>query len=127
MASADLPDMPRDHRKLAAFTLADDLALIVYESSNGFPTSERFGLQAQLRRAAVSIPTNIVEGCGRESERDFLRFLDIAFGSCREVAYLGSLSTRLGFIDTESSDRIDALSGRTAAAIAKLRQALRAT
>ena len=117
--------MARDHRKLAAFTLADDLVLVVYQSSTSHPASERYGLQAQLRRAAVSVPSNIVEGCGREGERDFLRFLDIAFGSCREVAYLGSLSTRLGFIDERSAERIDALTGRTAAAIAKLRQALR--
>ena len=119
--------MSRDHRKLAAFTLADDLVLVVYQSSTGFPASERYGLQSQLRRAAVSIPSNIVEGCGRESERDYLRFLDIAFASCRELAYLGTLSSRLGFIDKEAAERIDTLGGRTAAAIAKLRQALRQT
>lgn len=117
--------MPRDHRKLAAFTLADDLVLLVYRSSTNFPASERFGLQSQLRRAAVSVPSNIVEGCGRESERDYLRFLDIGFASCRELAYLGTLSSRLGFLDAQSAESIDALSGRTAAAIAKLRQALR--
>ena len=57
----------------------------------------------------------------------YLRFLDIAFASCRELAYLGTLSSRLGFIDKESAERIDTLGGRTAAAIAKLRQALRQT
>jgi four helix bundle protein len=84
-------------------------------------------LQSQVRRAAVSIPSNIVEGCGRESERDYLGFLDIAFASCRELAYLGTLSSRLGFIDREAAERIDTLGGRTAAAIAKLRKALRQT
>src|SRR4051794_32430075 len=90
--------MARDHRKLDAFKLADRLALQIYLVTADFPPAERYGLQSQLRRAAVSTPTNIVEGCGRDSEGDYLRFLDIAFGSCRELVYLLSLASRLGFL-----------------------------
>ena len=116
--------MARDHRKLIAFNLADELVVLVYASTAGYPSSERLGLQAQIRRAAVSVPTNIVEGCARDTQRDFLRFAEIALGSCRELAYLAELSRRLGFVDTESTQTIANQAGRTAAAIAKLRAAL---
>ena len=87
--------MPRDHRKLTAFTLADDLALQVYGLTTRFEPTEHYGLRLQIRRAAVSVPTNIVEGAARESQAEFLRFLEIAFGSSREVVYLADLSRRL--------------------------------
>jgi len=63
-----------------------------------FPPSERFELSSQMRRAAVSIPSNIVEGCARHTEQEYVRYLDIAYGSSRELQYQASLAARLGFI-----------------------------
>jgi four helix bundle protein len=99
----------RDHRKLRAFELADQLALAVYQTTKTFPKDEIFGMTAQMRRAAVSVPSNIVEGCARNSNADFLRFLDIAFGSGRELEYQLSLATRLGYIDPGESQQLDAI------------------
>jgi four helix bundle protein len=68
----------RDHTKLRAFELADEVALLVYRLTTSFPREELYGLTSQMRRAAVSIPSNIVEGCARESQADYLRFINIA-------------------------------------------------
>ena len=92
----------RDHTKLRAFELADALALLVYRETSGFPKHELFGLVSQMRRAAVSVPCNIVEGCARNTESEFLRFLEIAYGSSRELEYHISLAQRLGYLPDDS-------------------------
>ena len=117
--------MSRDHRKLDAFQLADEMTLRVYGSTREFPRSEIYGLRAQLRRAAVSVPTNIVEGCARQSEGDFARFLDVAFASSREVIYLLSLAARLELMDRDVANDLALFSGRVAAALAALRKAIK--
>lgn len=117
--------MARDHRKLDAFKLADELALMIYRTTTDFPASERYGLQSQIRRAAVSTPTNIVEGCARESEADCRRLLDIAFGSSRELLYLVSVAARLGYLDEKSAQHVTSLGDRVAGALTNLRRALR--
>lgn len=87
----------RDHTKLRAFELADEVTLMVYRVTRGFPKEEIYGLTSQMRRAAVSVPSNIVEGCARESQTEYLRFLEIAFGSLRELHYQFGLASRLGY------------------------------
>ena len=98
----------RDHRKLRAFHLADTLAVAVYTHTALFPRGEQFGLVSQMRRAAVSVASNIVEGCARETQADYVRFLTIAFGSAKELEYQISLSHRLGFLSTAESQRLEA-------------------
>lgn len=88
----------RDHNKLRAFELADELAVSIYQVTKGFPKEEVYGLTSQMRRAAVSIPSNIVEGCAREGQSEYIRFLEIAFASLRELHYQHGLAKRLGFI-----------------------------
>jgi len=97
----------RDHTKLRAFELADDVAILVYRVTAGFPKEELFGLTSQIRRAAVSVPSNIVEGCARDGEADYLKFLNIAFGSLRELHYQLNLAKRLGFLSNEDSSVIE--------------------
>ncbi len=96
----------RDHQKLVAFQKADELVLMVYSATKGFPAEELYGLRAQIRRAAVSVPSNLVEGCARDSEKEFLHFCDIAFGSLRELGYQLSLAGRLNFLHMAHLDEI---------------------
>jgi four helix bundle protein len=86
-------------KDLQVWQLAHGLVLRVYEMAKGFPTEERFRLTDQLCRAAISIPTNIVEGKGRNSLGEYLQFLSIAKGSVEEVKYLLLLARDLGYID----------------------------
>ena len=115
----------RDHMKLRAFELADEVALLAYEATVEFPKAEQYGLTSQIRRAAVSVPSNIVEGCARESEADYLRFLNIAFGSLRELNYQLSLATRLGFLDKGGLSRIEAKTVEAEKVLSGLIRALR--
>lgn len=117
----------RDHRKLKAFQLADDLALAVYEHTAAFPKQEQFGLASQIRRSAVSVPSNIVEGCARHSESDYLHFLDIAYGSARELQYQLSLGHRLGFLENEAYQAVSDQCMQTCKLLGGLIRSLRRT
>jgi len=97
----------RDHTKLRAFELADELAVLVYRVTASFPREELYGLTSQMRRAALSVASNIVEGCARDSQADYLRFLHMAFGSLRELHYQLSLAKRLGFLPDQDSSLIE--------------------
>ncbi|HEX6599435.1 MAG TPA: four helix bundle protein [Gemmatimonadaceae bacterium] len=77
----------QDHRRLEVYQLARELALDVYEIASALPPSERFDLARQIRRAAVSIGSNIAEGCGRSTRPDFRNFLGTALGSATELEF----------------------------------------
>src|SRR5687767_2176843 len=80
------------------------LVLTIYEQTRRFPPDEKFGLTSQLRRAAVSIPANLAEGCKRSSPGDFARHVAIARGSASEVDYLIVLSSELGYLEASSAE-----------------------
>ena len=103
----------RIHTKLRAFQLADTLVVSVYTATKDFPKEEMFGLTSQMRRAAVSIPSNIVEGCAMNTEKEYLRFLDVAYGSSRELDYQVSLARKLGFLPDEDFRNLKAKSEET--------------
>lgn len=90
----------RNLGELKVFELADRLAEDVYRLTVLFPKEERFGLTQQLRRAAVSVPSNLVEGCSRESQADFRRFVEIALGSAMEARYQVGFAYRLSRDET---------------------------
>ena len=103
----------RDYRKLRAFELADQLAIAVYKCTATFPKEEMFGLTSQLRRAAVSGPSNIVEGSAKSSQADYLRFFEIAYGSVCEVEYQLSLAQRLSYLDEKTATEVIAIANET--------------
>jgi len=115
----------RDHRKLRAFELADDSALQIYSLTQQFPQSEVHGLTSQMRRAAVSVPSNIVEGCARQSEIEYMRFLEIAFSSLRELQYQFSLSKRLGYMENSNTTDCENTLLETEKVLAALLRSLR--
>ena len=98
----------RDFRQLKVWQKAHRCTLEIYRHTQSFPAEERFGLTAQLRKAAVSVPSNIAEGCGRDSERDFARFLSIAAGSASEAEYQLLLARDLGYLADKIYRQLDA-------------------
>ena len=106
----------KDHTKLRVFTMADELVTRIYTLTSLLPSDERFGLVSQLRRASVSVATNIVEGCARAPDfhpekdvapRVYVHFLEMAFGSACEVQYLVGLACRLHTVHASSSSGLN--------------------
>jgi four helix bundle protein len=102
--------MSRDHNKLRVFNDAHQLTLAIYRHTRDFPREEQFGMRVQLRRAAVSVPSNIVEGCARKTTREYCHFVNIALGSASELAYLIALATELGSIGPDAGKTVGASS-----------------
>lgn len=93
-----------DYERLDVWRDAHRLARDIYEHSRTFPSEERYGLTAQIRRAAVSIAANIAEGAGRRTQADFRRFLHISAGSANETEYYTLLVSELGWITPHQRD-----------------------
>jgi four helix bundle protein len=98
----------KDFRQLKVWEKAHQLAVAVYKETKGFPKEELYGLTSQIRRASMSIPTNIAEGCGRNTDADFARFLQIAMGSASETEYQLLLAHDLEFLTNEQYQKLNA-------------------
>ena len=101
------------------------LAQAVYSCTREFPSEERFGLAAQMRRAAVSVGSNIYEGCGREGNRELARYLQISYGSISELQYQAVLADDLGLLSSTHSEQLREQLLRTKKMLASLIGALR--
>ncbi len=86
--------------------MSDELAFQVYKATKQFPKEEMFGLTSQIRRAALSVPTNIVEGYSRKGDKELARFINISLGSLAETKYLLYFSDRLGYFKDDSYQKL---------------------
>lgn len=118
----------KDFRQQRVWEESHALTLGIYQATKSFPKEELFALTNQLRRACMSIPTNIAEGCGRESNKDFAHFLQIAMGSANETDYQLLLAKDFKYIDEKVflalNDRIDKIKRQLAVLIRKIRAGL---
>ena len=96
----------KTYRQLDIWKTGIELVKDVYRITDSFPQKEIYGLTSQMRRAAVSICSNVAEGSGRSSDNDFARFVEIAYGSLMEVVSQGRIAARQIFLDTESHDEL---------------------
>jgi len=113
-----------NYKKLIVWEKADNLAFLIYKATLLFPKEEVFGLTSQLRRAALSVPTNIVEGHSRGRKAEFAHFLDIAIASLAETHYLINFSKRLGYIP-QGGDDLERLAQEVGKIIWSFRKSLR--
>jgi four helix bundle protein len=118
----------RAHKKLDVWQESVALATMVYQVTDKFPKSESFGLTSQMRRAVVSVPSNIAEGAARTSPKEFAQFLNIAGGSLSELDTQIEIARNLAYITTESKqaldDRISSISRKLAGLIRKVKGAV---
>ncbi|MHC8947621.1 four helix bundle protein [Sphingobacterium hungaricum] len=93
----------RDFKKYDIWNNAHLLTINVYEITKKFPSTEKYSLISQMQKASYSIPSNFAEGCGRDSDKDFNRFIQMSLGSAHELEYFSILSQDLGFISSEEA------------------------
>lgn len=96
----------QDYKKLLVWEKASEFSYLVYSFTSFFPKNEEFGLISQFRRAAISVCANIAEGRGKDSEKDFVRFLSIAKGSLNECGAYITLAHNLGFLTINQKDEL---------------------
>lgn len=99
--------MEKPHKKLDLWKLAMELVMDVYQATESFPTKESFGLIGQIRRAAVSVPSNIAEGAARQTKKEFIQFLYFARGSLSELDTQLDLVTGLAFLNQRDRSQLD--------------------
>ena len=122
-----LMSVPPTHESLDAWKIAIEFAAEVYRVTSKLPRDERFGLTSQMRRAAVSVSSNIAEGTGRHSYREMLHFIAIARGSLREVESLTHLCERLNYLTRGDLTEARALADRSGKLLTGLRKSLATT
>ncbi|MGH9642139.1 MAG: four helix bundle protein, partial [Terriglobales bacterium] len=115
----------RNYRNLMVWGRAHHLTLSIYKSTITFPSEERFGLTSQTRRSAASIPANLAEGCGRRSDKEMGRFIQIAMGSGAELSYHLLLARDLHFLDIQTYERLEADLGVVMRMMSSLSQRLK--
>ncbi|GIL23236.1 MAG: hypothetical protein BroJett042_17490 [Bacteroidota bacterium] len=115
----------KDYKKLDVWHKAHENVLDVYRLTKSFPKEEQFGLTSQLRRSIVSVANNIVEGCGKYTDKDFANFLQIALGSCQESEYLLLLSHQLEYLKKIDYERVSKQVGEVKAMLISLIKKLR--
>ena len=96
----------KDFRQLKVWEKSHQLALAIYKETKKFPKEELYGLTSQIRRSSMSTPTNIAEGCGRNTDADFARFLQIAMGSASETEYQLILAHDLEFLSKKDYEKL---------------------
>ena len=112
------------YERLDAWKQAHNLALMVYRLTERWPSHERFGITSQIRRAAVSVPSNLAEGAAKRGRREFRRYIDIALGSLSELRYLLHLARDLSYVSDSAHAEVNAVRDRTGRMIWRLYQAM---
>ncbi len=115
----------QDFRKLEVWQIAHQLTLDVYSATKEFPADERFSLTSQIRRACSSIGANLAEGCGRGSDTDFARFVQIAMGSACELECHLILGKDLSYLDVKLHQQLETETQRVKKMLASLLRTLR--
>jgi four helix bundle protein len=114
-------------RDLLAWQRSMELVVAIYRATKSFPKAELFALNAQMQRAAVSIPSNLAEGFGRRSRIEYIRFINIALGSLCELQTQIEIAARLAYLDSVDLDHLESLSRETEYLLSRLRQKLFST
>ncbi len=112
------------YERLDDWKQAHTLALMVYRLTERWPSHERFGISSQIRRAGVSVPSNLAEGAAKRGRREFRRYIDIALGSLSEPRYLLYLARDLGYVSDSAYAEADAVRDRAGRMIWRLYQAV---
>lgn len=101
--------LEKGYRKLFAWQKSNEMACQIYLETKSFPKEETYGLTSHLRRAALSVPVNLVEGMGRQNRRELKQFVNIALGSLSETEYLLEFCLRMGYLKNSSFQRLENL------------------